>query len=89
MGEVVVPSAGDLTTVNYSGVIDTAAHLQKEAPPGGIAISVDSAQTLRGGVDAVGGTQITVGTVQARVWRPTVALPSTPLAAVPPPPVNS
>lgn len=89
MGEVVVPSAGDLTTVNYSGVIDIAAHLQKEAPPGGIAISLDSAQTLRGGADAVGSGQITVGSVQARVWQPAVALPVMSPGAVPPPPIGS
>lgn len=89
MGEVVVPSAGDLTTVNYSDVIDIAAHLQKEAPPGGIAISFDSAQTLRGGADSVSSTQINVGSVQARIWQPAVSLPTTALTAATPPPLGS
>lgn len=89
MGEVVVPSAGDLTTVNYSDVIDIAAHLQKEAPPGGIAISFDSAQTLRGGADSVGRTQIRVGSVQACVWQPAVALPTSTLTVGTPPPLGS
>ncbi len=89
MGEVVVPSAGDLTTVNYSDVIDIAAHLQKEAPPGGIAISFDSAQTLRGGAESVGRTQIKVGTVQACIWQPAVSLPTTALTAATPPPLGS
>ncbi len=89
MGEVVVPSAGDLTTVNYSDVIDIAAHLQKEAPPGGIAISFDSAQTLRGGADSVSSTQINVGSVQARIWQPAVSLPTTALNVAPPPPLSS
>lgn len=53
-GTVVAPTAGDVTSVNFSDVIDVTASLQKHAPAGGIVISEAAAATLPGGSRAVG-----------------------------------
>lgn len=73
-GHVVAPNAGDITSVNFAGVIDSAAHLQKYCPPGGIAISDDAASMLAEGSIPPNGETIEVDGVKASVWRPKAAL---------------
>ncbi|MFX8425906.1 hypothetical protein ABTL79_19180, partial [Acinetobacter baumannii] len=41
------------TTVNFSHVIDVAAHMQKAAPIGGLLVSVETAKCCPGGLGAV------------------------------------
>ena len=68
-GHVVAPDAGDITSLNFASVIDSAAHLQKFCPPGGIAISDEAGSMITGGMVALG-TEITeVDGIRATIWR--------------------
>ncbi|MGV3614814.1 MAG: adenylate/guanylate cyclase domain-containing protein [Fimbriimonas sp.] len=69
-GTVVAPDASDVTTLNFARVIDIAAHLEKVAPPGGIAVSEAVAEGLIGGMDAVGSGRTEVDGVHAAIWLP-------------------
>jgi len=64
-------------------VIDIAAHMQKVAPPGGIAISAAAAQHVTGGAAAVGTEEVEISNTRGWVWRSKSAAPS--LGAGPPP----
>jgi len=67
-GTVVTPEAGDITSVNFNEVIDIASHLEKAAPPGGIAVSEASAMQLPGGLDSVGPVRIRSQETGAAIW---------------------
>jgi len=82
-GQVVTPIGGDPSSVNYSHVIDVAAHLQKAAPPGGVAVSRDAAMLFPGGPDAVGSETLEARGIEGVLWRlhseatPSLQRPST------------
>ncbi|MCE9559070.1 MAG: adenylate/guanylate cyclase domain-containing protein [Armatimonadetes bacterium] len=67
-GKVVSPD-GTVENVNFSEVIDIAAHLQKACPEGGIVIS-NEASRLVPDPNAFSSEIMKVDTVMARVWRP-------------------
>lgn len=78
-GAVVAPKPGDIQSLNFAHVIDIAAHLQKECPPGGIAVSAAATQLVTGGAANIGSHVISWQDVQAYVWMPRhqlVALPN-------------
>lgn len=82
-GTVVAPDATDVTSLNFSHVIDVAAHFQKAAPAGGIAVSDPSSSYLPGGRGALGSERIAVSGVEGTVW--TTKAPTTVSSATPPP----
>lgn len=67
-GTVVAP-AGDAGSVNYSHVIDIAAHVQKAAPAGGTAVSEDAAEYIPGGPKAIGKEEVDVHGKRVFLWR--------------------
>ena len=69
-GTVNMPDGTDIKSVNFSHVIDVAAHVQKVCPPGGIAISDASSLQIPGGIAAVGTERTQVGNVAATIWLP-------------------
>ncbi len=71
-GNVMAPGA-DIRDVNFAHVIDVAAHLQKAAPTGALAVSQASAAYL-GGMSAVGLEELQAEDVRAAVWRPKTRL---------------
>ena len=68
-GQVVAPEAGNMTSINFATVIDIAAHLQKEAPVGGVAVSDAASGTITGGASSIGTDRICVHETWATVWR--------------------
>jgi class 3 adenylate cyclase len=82
-GLVNAPESGDITTVNFAHVIDVAAHLQKEAPPGSVVVSDESAKFINGGVQAVGVERVNCQGVNGTIWTPKVG-PVRGVAAPPP-----
>lgn len=68
-GDVVAPKAGDITSLNFASVIDIAAHLQKECPIGGVAISDRAAAYVVGGPEAVGTDRICAHETWATIWQ--------------------
>lgn len=60
----------DASRVDFAHVIDLAAHLQKEADPGTLAVSREAAKDLPKGLDSVGDDRMTVSGVEAALWRP-------------------
>lgn len=82
-GTVVAPDATDVTSLNFSHVIDVAAHFQKAAPVGGIAVSDPSSSYLPGGRSALGSERIAVSGVEGTVWLPKAAAALS--GATPPP----
>jgi class 3 adenylate cyclase len=87
-GDVVTPKPGDIVSLNFAHVIDMAAHLQKVAPAGGIAVSEDAAKSIPGGSAAVGMDRVEVQGIQGFVWLPKLAA-TTPTISSPPPPPTS
>ncbi|MFZ4507806.1 MAG: adenylate/guanylate cyclase domain-containing protein [Fimbriimonas sp.] len=69
-GKVVTPQAGDITSVNFAHVIDISAHIQKQAPAGGIAVSDASAVHIQGGLQAIGTERIETDDVKGTIWVP-------------------
>lgn len=67
-GNVLAPGK-DSTSVNFAHVIDIAAHMQKEAPIGGLAVSEKTAMYF-GGLRVVSDEEILVDDVKAAIWRP-------------------
>lgn len=65
-----LPQKGERTSLQFSSVIDIAAHLQGEAPPGGIAVSEPAAALIPGGADAIGSERVTVSGMPGVVWTP-------------------
>ncbi len=81
-GTVVAPDAEDATTVNFSHVIDMAAHIQKVCPPGGIAVSSAAATQLSGGFEMVGPERVRAMDHEAAIWLPKQPM-SLPMQALP------
>lgn len=77
-GTVMTPQAGDIKSINFAHVIDMAAHMQKAAPPGGIAVSDAAAAHLPGGPNGVGAEKTQVLDMGATIWAPRVALSALP-----------
>jgi class 3 adenylate cyclase len=77
---------GDIGSVNYSHVIDVTSHVQKIAPPGGIAISEDAARIAQTDGLNLGSERTEVKGIHARIWRGQVELAETkPVSGGPPP----
>jgi class 3 adenylate cyclase len=68
-GQVVAPEAGNMSSINFASVIDIAAHLQKECPIGGVAISDDATAGMNGGMAAIGTERVCVHDTWATVWK--------------------
>lgn len=79
-GDVVAPKAGDITSINFASVIDIAAHLQKECPIGGVAISDRAASYVVGGAEAIGTDRICAHETWATIWQRRRSLDSFKLA---------
>lgn len=82
-GTVVAPQAGDITSINFAHVIDVAAHLQKECPIGGIAVSDAASAYLPGGQSAVGTQRVRAAEVSGTIWMPRHVPAAVPAAAKP------
>lgn len=83
-GVVNAPEGGDVTKINFASVIDIAAHMQKVAPAGGIAVSEAAAELVQGGPAAIGGESVEVSNTKGLVWQPRVSS-SVPAPSGPPP----
>jgi class 3 adenylate cyclase len=70
VGQVMTPEGGDVKAVNFSHVIDVASHLQKVAPPGGIAVSDSAVAQIAGGASTVGAQRVRAADTDALVWIP-------------------
>ena len=68
-GQVLAPEAGNMTSVNFASVIDIAAHLQKECPVGGVAVSDDAGMGMTGGPTSIGSERVCVHDKWATVWK--------------------
>ncbi len=68
-GQVVAPEAGNMSSINFASVIDIAAHLQKECPIGGVAISDAASTGMNGGITAIGTERVCVHDTWATVWK--------------------
>ena len=82
-GNVLAPGK-ETTAVNFAHVIDVAAHLQKVAEPGTLAVSQATAVYV-GGLDAVGAERVRAEDVEAAVWRPRLSLRPQELSTLMPP----
>ena len=82
-GTVVAPDATDVTTLEFSHVIDLAAHFQKAAPPGSVAVSDPASVYLPGGARVLGGERILVSGVEGTLWLPRAVASN--VASTPPP----
>lgn len=69
-GQVMTAAGGDVKSVNFSHVIDVSSHLQKAAPPGGIAISEAAAAQISGGPAAIGIRRVQAAEMTAVIWQP-------------------
>ncbi len=77
----VVPPGENAVSVNFAHVIDVAVHMQKAAPPGGIAISSLAASMIPNGSQLIQGDPIEVQNTKAIIWQPKPIL----TASTPPP----
>jgi class 3 adenylate cyclase len=68
-GQVVAPKAGDVTSINFASVIDIAAHIQKDCPPGGVAVSDATLSGLNTSSESIGTERICVLDTWATVWQ--------------------
>lgn len=68
-GTVSAPG-NDASRVDFAHVIDMAAHLQKDAEPGTMAVSREAALGLPRGLDSVGPDRLMVDGFEAALWRP-------------------
>ncbi len=82
-GSVLAPGQ-ESTAVNFAHVIDVAAHLQKVAEPGTLAVSSATAIHV-GGLDAIGEERIRAENVEAAIWRPRINLGVADLSTIVPP----
>ena len=82
-GNVLAPGK-EATAVNFAHVIDVAAHLQKLAEPGTLAVSQEAAIYV-GGLDSIGPERIQAEDTKAAVWRPKLTLRSQDLSTIVPP----
>jgi class 3 adenylate cyclase len=86
-GPVLAPGR-ESTAVNFAHVIDVAAHLQKVAEPGTLAVSSATAIYV-GGLNAIGSERVTAEDVTAAVWRPRSSMKNVaPGSIVPPVPMK-
>ncbi|MBS1716749.1 MAG: adenylate/guanylate cyclase domain-containing protein [Armatimonadetes bacterium] len=69
-GTALVPNKDDIGSVSFSHVIDIAAHMQKECPIGGIAVSETAIQQLPMGAASVGDQTFDVNGIKAYIWQP-------------------
>ncbi len=83
-GSVVTPKPGDIASLNFAHEIDIAAHMQKVAPIGGIAVSMSAAQGLPGGAATVGTEVVETQGVTGIIWK---SRPANPAPTVGPPPM--
>jgi len=67
-GAVVAPTAGDMTSVNFTHVIDIASHLQKETPPGAVVVSDAAAALIPGGPAGIGSGRVESMGVKGSLW---------------------
>jgi class 3 adenylate cyclase len=66
-----VSAAGqDVTKVNFAEVIDLAAHLQKAAPPGGLAVSQTACRYLKMENSRLAANEVQLDGHVAMLWRP-------------------
>jgi class 3 adenylate cyclase len=82
-GHVLAPGQ-EATAVNFAHVIDVAAHLQKVAEPGTLAVSSATAAFI-GGLNAIGTERVFAENVEAAVWRPKLQLAAANLTSIVPP----
>ncbi len=68
-GTVSAPG-NDASRVDFAHVIDLAAHLQKDAEPGTLAVSREAAMDLPRGLDSVGSERFEIDGIEAALWRP-------------------
>ncbi|MEI8282647.1 MAG: adenylate/guanylate cyclase domain-containing protein [Armatimonadota bacterium] len=68
-GQVLAPEAGNMNSINFASVIDIAAHLQKECPIGGVAVSDEAGAGLNGGPSVIGSERVCVHDTWATVWK--------------------
>lgn len=73
----------DVQTVNFTHVIDIAAHLEKVCPVGGVAVSDASASQIAGGPASIGSERVAAQGIAATVWLPRIS--SAPATPAPPP----
>ncbi len=67
-GNILAPGK-DSTSVNFAHVIDIAAHMQKEAPVGGLVVSEQTAMYF-GGLKSVSDEHLVIDEIKAAIWRP-------------------
>lgn len=80
-GPVLAPGR-DATSVNFSHVIDVAAHMQKSAPIGGLLVSAETAKGCPGGLGSISEERLQVQGIEAATWRPAVrSIPVVPTAS--------
>lgn len=86
-GAVVAPGR-DVRSVAHSHVIDLAAHAQKQAPAGGVAITEDATVFLPGGAESIGEETADVHGKRIFIWRSAAATATgaSHQSAAPPPP---
>jgi class 3 adenylate cyclase len=82
-GNVLAPGK-ESKAVNFAHVIDVAAHLQKIAEPGTLAVSQEAALYV-GGLDAIGPERVQAEDTKAAIWRPKLTLRSQDLSTIVPP----
>jgi hypothetical protein len=58
-----------MSSINFASVIDIAAHLQKECPIGGVAVSDEAGASLIGGPISIGSERVCVHDTWATVWQ--------------------
>jgi len=86
-GEIMAPTAGDITSVNFAHVIDVAAHLQKVAPPGGVVVSDASLNFIKGGRAAIGQDRVNASGMDGTIWvSRAIVAPAGAIAPPTPPP---
>jgi class 3 adenylate cyclase len=83
-GAVVMPDGADITSVNFSHVIDVAATVQKYAPAGGVAVTEASATYLPGGLSAIGSETVEAADCIAAIWLPKTVVVEAPKETTPP-----
>lgn len=87
---IVNAPTSEIQSVNFSEVIDISAHLQKQCPPGGIAVSDAAAQYIHGGAQGIGAERISDQGISATIWLPRkVAVPTTGGPPAPPLPITA
>ncbi len=68
-GSVLAPGQ-DIKSVNFAHVIDIAAHMQKTAPVGCLAVSDATATYIPGGKSVIGSEVVETQNVRGTIWRP-------------------